>query len=48
MKYTYPRLFRPHAIPERLHPFSAQDAEDHHEGVEEIREIPPGREISNG
>ena len=36
---------RSHAVPERLDPLAAQNAEDHHEGMEEVGEVPPGGEI---
>lgn len=34
----------PHAVPQWLNPFATQDAEDHHERVEKVVKIPPGRE----
>ena len=30
----------PHAVPERLDPLPTQDTEYHHEGVEEVTEVP--------
>ena len=39
--FYYPIFLSPHAVPEWLHPFSTQNAKDHHERVEEISEIPP-------
>ena len=38
---------RSHAVPERLYPFAAQNAEDHHEGMEEVGEIPPAEKKRN-
>ena len=34
----------PHAVPERLDPLPAQDTEYHHEGVEEVTEVPSGQQ----
>lgn len=33
-------LFRSHAIPQRLNPFAAENAKNHHERVKKIIEIP--------
>ena len=38
-------LLEPHAVPQWLDPLPAQDPEDHHEGVEEVREVPPGQGV---
>lgn len=32
-----------HAVPHRLDPLPAQDSEDDHERVHEVREVPPGQ-----
>lgn len=39
---TYVFLVRPHAVPQGFDPLAAQNAENHHERVEEVVEIPPG------
>lgn len=38
--WTYGIPLGSHTIPQRLGPFSAQDAEDHHERMEEILKVP--------
>lgn len=37
---TYILLLSSHTVPQRLHPFPAKNSEDHHERMEEVREIP--------
>ena len=36
----------PHAVVQGLDPFSAEDAEHHHEGVEEVAEVPPRQRVA--
>ena len=43
---TYFFALRPHAIPEWLDPFSAQDAKYHHERMEKVVEVPSETELS--
>ena len=38
---TYNFGFSSHAVPEWFDPLSAQNSEDHHEGMKEIGEVPP-------
>jgi len=40
---THHFLLTAHAVPERLHPLPTQNTKDHHEGVEEVSEVPPER-----
>ena len=41
MRSTHHFELAAHAVPEWLHPLPAQDPEYHHEGVEEVSEVPP-------